>query len=389
MIRATEIDLDASTLRLEFSDGRIVRGPMTSEIPGESAVRRLRADIQQRVLELTLDDGRHLTVDIGLPRQRVPSGTPVLYLDQLHWVSLAQCLWAPDRLRESERQAARTLVSLAREQRILLPCAAAHFTEMAGVTGRRRRDLALTIFGLSRGWQMQSPLRIRGEEYTASLLGRPLALDGVFTLDPGVLFAGGPKPPSLMSGIPHDLAEAMSRVIAMSAVCSAILGDEPLDMSRGDASAERWATGFPPLAAHMRERGVEASQARLMVHGRFISDQSEDVAAAAARAGVTQDRLAEWLNDELPLRFAQMPYVARLEEVMYLRLRNADDRWQANDLNDLNFLCAAAAYADITIGEKKTTEYLRRAESRVPSGSELCRRLSEGVELLAARGISP
>lgn len=54
----------------------------------------------------------------------------------------------------------------------------------------------------------------------------------------------------------------------------------------------------------------------------------------------------------------------------------------------MNFLCAAAGYVDITIGEKKTIEYLRRAEPRVRPGSQVCRRLSEAVEILAARGIT-
>ncbi|MFZ1154636.1 MAG: hypothetical protein WAN93_07005 [Solirubrobacteraceae bacterium] len=54
----------------------------------------------------------------------------------------------------------------------------------------------------------------------------------------------------------------------------------------------------------------------------------------------------------------------------------------------MNYLCAAAGYADITVGEKKTIEYLRRAEPRVPPGSQLCRQLSEAVALLDAGGIA-
>lgn len=74
--------------------------------------------------------------------------------------------------------------------------------------------------------------------------------------------------------------------------------------------------------------------------------------------------------------------------MLYLRLRNADEKWEGNDLNDMNYLCAAAGYADITVGEKKTIEYLRRAEPRVPPGSQLCRQLSEAVALLDAGGIA-
>ena len=75
--------------------------------------------------------------------------------------------------------------------------------------------------------------------------------------------------------------------------------------------------------------------------------------------------------------------------MLYLRFRNAHDNWEANDLTDMNFLCAAVGYADITIGEKKTIDYLRRGEPRERPGLQLCPRLSEAVEILAARGTTP
>lgn len=55
----------------------------------------------------------------------------------------------------------------------------------------------------------------------------------------------------------------------------------------------------------------------------------------------------------------------------------------------MNFPCAAAGYADLTVGEKKTIDYLRRAEARVRPGSQLCPRLSNAVELVSARLVTP
>lgn len=145
----------------------------------------------------------------------------------------------------------------------------------------------------------------------------------------------------------------------------------------------------PPLAAYMREHRTSEEHARLNARARLIADQRPDLARAGERTAVTQDRFATWLSDDLADDLSRMPYAGRLGEVLYLRLRNADDRWEANDLNDMNFLCAAAGYADITVGEKKTISYPRRAEPRVRPGSILCRRLSEAVESLAVRGIAP
>jgi hypothetical protein len=388
VFRSWEIDFDARAMRLEFLDGRVIEEPMTSKIPTGFSIRRSRIDLERRVTCLTLDGGQTLEIDIGVPGQVVPPDVPIVYLDQLHWISLAQQLWAPERLRESEREAAETLIALARQQRIVLPVAGAHLTEMAPVTDRRRRDVAATILGLCRGWQMQNPVRIRGQEYAAAMLGHdPFAAD-VFTLDPGVLFADGPAIPARVPGSRPDHAEMLPRVIAISAVYSAMLDDEPLDMREGKAAAERWATSFPQLAKYMREHRMSEKDARINGRARLIADQREDLTRVAARVA-TPERFAEWLSHEFANDLARMPYVGRLSEVLYLRLRNADEKWEANDLNDMNFLCAAAGYADITIGEKKTIEYLRRAEPRVRPRSQLCRRLSEAVELLAARSITP
>jgi hypothetical protein len=388
MFRSWEIDFDARAMRLEFLDGRVVQEAMTTEAPTGFSVRRSRMDLERRVMLLTLDDGQTLEVEIGVPDQAPPDDVPIIYLDQLHWISLAQQLWAPDGLRESEREAAETLIAIARQRRILLPVAGAHLTEMAPVAGRRRRDLAATMLGLSRGWQMQNPIRIRGQEYVASMLGRDLVATDVFTLEPGMLFAESPAPPAPMPGAPSELAEMVTRVIAISAIYSAMLDDEPLDMGEGRAAAERWAANFPQLAAYMRERRMGEEDARINARARLIADQGQDLERAGNRAGVTHERFAEWLSNEFPQDLARMPYAGRLGEVLYLRLRNADEKWEANDLNDMNFLCAAAGYADITIGEKKTIEYLRRSEPRIIPGSQLCRQLSEAVEILAARGIT-
>lgn len=388
VVRSLEVDFDAHVMRAELRDGSVVLLPIPREMRASSVVRRSQLHVERQTLTLTLDDGETLEVDIGVPWQVARTEVPIVYLDQLHWISLAQCLWTPERLRFSEREAAETMIGLAREQRVRLPVASAHFTELPPVAGRRRRDLAGTVLGLCRGWQMQSPVKIRAEEYLASILGQEPVASDIFTLQPGVLFTEGPEPLAPMRGVPAHLAEMISRVVAVSAVYAAVLDHEPPDMGEGRAAAERWAAGFAPLATYMYERRMGEEHARLNARARFIDNQRLELARAGARAGISPELLAEWLADQFPNELTRMPYVGRLSEVLYLRLRNADEKWEAHDLNDLNFLCAAAGYADITVGEKKTIEYLRRAESRAPPGSQLCRQLSEAVTLLNAREVT-
>lgn len=65
--------------------------------------------------------------------------------------------------------------------------------------------------------------------------------------------------------------------------------------------------------------------------------------------GLSPDDLSHWIRDaehELP----RLPFLGRLHEVMYRRLRDANITWGANDLNDLMFLSCAAGYADVVAG---------------------------------------
>lgn len=183
MFRSCEIDFDARVVRLELVDGSVVSEPMATQAPRYDSIRRSRLDIERRLLLFTLDDDTTLETELGAAGQLPPAGVPVIYLDQLHWIALAQQIWAPTRLRESEREAARSMIRLASEQRIVLPMAGAHFVEMGPVWGRRRRDLATTILGMSRGWQMQNPARVRVSEYIASMLGQDPVATSVFTRD--------------------------------------------------------------------------------------------------------------------------------------------------------------------------------------------------------------
>jgi hypothetical protein len=77
-----------------------------------------------------------------------------------------------------------------------------------------------------------------------------------------------------------------------------------------------------------------------------------------------------------------MPYTGRLFEVTYERLRNYQDKWQQNDFIDMHFLCLAAGYADIVVGERKMSELIRRANARLPAAATVCRTLASAVDHL-------
>jgi hypothetical protein len=384
-----EIDFEHGLATIDLSDGRRESFPMPAALVAAGApFLRSKFDFTSDTLSFRVTSGDVLIVEVGGAGSPdgPPTDRPVVYLDQLHWVSLAKQRHAPEKLNEATASAATTLIELAEAQRILLPLSAGHLTEMAHLEGRWREHLGLTLLAISRGWQMRNPVAVRKTEFLRTMRGKSPRTCAVFTLQPGVLFAAS-KPSEPATDLPPPFDDLLPRLTWASALYAAVLDEEAVEMREGHEAAERWAAGFPSLAQYMREHKTSAEHARINTLARLIADLGDETALAAQRAGLSPEQYSLWLTEELPDRLREMPYVGRLHEVLYHRLRNADDKWERNDLIDLNFLCCAAGYADIVVGEKQTSEYLRRAESRSAPGAVVCRTLSEAIDALQGLGI--
>lgn len=384
-----EIDFEQRLATIELSDGRRDTFPMPEALASAGApFLRSRFDFTSATLSLTVAGGHVVIVEVGARAADEPrSGRPVVYLDQLHWVSLARQQHAPEKLSEATAKAAAGLIELAEAQRIVLPLSAGHLTEMGHLDGRWREHLGLTLVGLSRGWQMRNPVAVRRLEFEQAMRGESPRAVNVFTLQPEVLFAAS-KPSRPATDLPPPFDDLHSRLTWASALYAAVLDDEPVDMREGHEAAERWAAGFPSLSQYMREHKTGAEHARIATGARLIADLGDETAIAAQRAGLSPEQYGLWLTGELSEHLREMPYVGRLNEVLYHRLRNAEDKWERNDLIDMNFLCCATGYADVVVGEKKTMGYLRRAESRSPRGAVVCRNLPEAITALQQLGVS-
>jgi hypothetical protein len=70
-----------------------------------------------------------------------------------------------------------------------------------------------------------------------------------------------------------------------------------------------------------------------------------------------------------------------MRQMLFARMRNADQRWEGNDLVDIMFLCCAAGYADLVVGERRAIGYLRQARQPRPR-ARLATSLREAIELL-------
>jgi hypothetical protein len=103
-IRRFGIDVEEQTAVFELADGAEFEVPFPRSLsPGEAGIRRAKYDVTSSEFIATLPMGDEIALEMDKPgtQSRQPS-TPVVYLDQLHWVTLAQRRWAPGKTLEGQ-----------------------------------------------------------------------------------------------------------------------------------------------------------------------------------------------------------------------------------------------------------------------------------------------
>src|SRR5436309_6667980 len=117
---------------------------------------------------------------------------PIVYLDQCHWITLAQAQFAKHKIHSADELAAADFIlKAARDGRIRLPLSGAHMVETAKAgNGMRRHQLADTMLFAYNGWHMNNPITVRGEEMAQALTQQEASLDRdqVFNQHPGTPF---------------------------------------------------------------------------------------------------------------------------------------------------------------------------------------------------------
>ncbi|MEV6518833.1 hypothetical protein AB0M37_23930 [Micromonospora chalcea] len=310
---------------------------------------------------------------------------PVVYLDQNHWIDLARFCVGSSRISEDRARVCRRFTELAEAEKIILPVSGAHLVEIAKKADRQRREVAEVMVKYSRGWQMISPLRVRAHELLHLFGADPAGLgkSQVFTLDPHALWADDRAPQRAAArrngALPPEMQGLIDRITWAEALLETFVESEPSVSDIGTEIAEKWARSFQELAVHVRNTPQARQHLREVTRVRALSDFIEDIARAALVAGWSTEEFRQWWALRAEADLADVPMLGRFRELVHLRVSNADDKWNRNDLNDILFLCTAGAYADIVVGEKKMTSYLMRAQGKVPDGARLFRRLEDAL----------
>ncbi|MEV0898129.1 hypothetical protein [Actinoplanes sp. NPDC049802] len=373
-------------VEIEFTDGRRSQGDI-GLITEADYIRHTIFDIATSTLRVNLLNGSDVTMKIGTVRTAVDH--PVVYLDQNHWIDMARHAVGSPQLSPERRQVCKRIAELAEAGQIILPVSAAHLGEIAKKADRQRTEVAQVMLKLSQGWQMCSPLRVEDHELSQIFASGPaLTKSQVFTVEPGAMWSSRTEQqlpaPSEQDPLPADLESLVGRLTWATAMVETFVDTRRLVSDAGLRKTDRWAASFQELAVHVRGNPKARQQLRLVTRVRFMSDINDELTAAAGAAGLTPEQFYQWSLTQSEHDLAAVPMLGRFRELVHLRVSNADDKWEGNDLNDTLYLCCASGYANIVVGEKKTVSYLLRMKGKVPDGAEVFRRLEDALPSIEA-----
>lgn len=377
-VRLVALDYESGNASVVTTDGRIITDRIS--VPAECGVVTRSTFIPAESRMEIVAAGETITMTLGTALQTM--SVPVVYLDQNHWIDFARWRKDPDAFDKAKSPFFDALARAVTEERVIAPLSGAHLSETSKRGGTSRLELAATMLHYSRGWQLRTVLGLRRAELRALFGGPSVTNEDAITLAPEAILDVAPNR-ALGQGLGPELAGLVQRQVWASVLVRLLLDPEP-EGDVGRDSATRWAQSFAPLADSMKNNPKAKAWSRALTRTRFFSDLGTDLPAAAKDSGISPEQFRDWLQHDAETAISATPGLGRLREVLHLRLSNADDKWESNDLNDWLHLSYAAGYCDLVLGERKTINYLRRSTPRVPPGAVLHRRASEALGDLVA-----
>lgn len=383
-IRRVAINYERDVCEFELTDGAVIIAPMGPQ--RATGFTRSEYDVERSELRLTLPGGDELVAEVGGDRT---GGRPVVYLDQNHWIHLGWHLHTPERVPSAEREACQRIIELGLAGAVVLPLSAAHMTETGRSDGLRRRHAALTMLQLTRGWQMHSPLRVRQRELLSQFdVVPPVAESWPFSRQPNVIFAdrAGADRYRANPALPAPARLLTERMASTSAIFAELLEDEIDEHAlNGVERAGRWAGFLQQLADRCSSDRLNARQIDANATLALVSDLRVEIAEAAAKAGRSPTDVERWIERVSSEGLDALPFLWWLREAISHKLKDARNRWEPNDLNDLTFLACAAGYADVVVGEKATINLLSRSAHLRTDGPALFDKLHTAIDEIERR----
>ncbi|MBA2633270.1 MAG: hypothetical protein H0U86_09780 [Chloroflexi bacterium] len=247
---------------------------------------------------------------------------------------------------------------------------------------------------MSRSWKMLSPLVARQAELTSAMqeIADPQGGGGlpqVFTNAPGPQYLGTYTPYEASRDFPDEVRALISAAAGEEVHRSLLLEKSRTVNEDAEAYAakERWAAGIQRMADFLKENRRRDSKLQALAVGMLLSDLQDELSAAAVRASLSLEVFRRLTVEDLLLVFDGKPFLSVLLRLFERRLRNPNDPWKPNDLNDMQFLGLAAAYADCVVGERHFLRLLADIRPKAHVRAKLYTNLAECMaELPLAAG---
>lgn len=305
------------------------------------------------------------TIKFNIPiRQSLSVNAPVIYLDQVHWSTLSKVDQYNVRIPPLELAAAREIINMANNGKIILPLAQVHFLETLHWTDSiRRQKLAIQLLQLSKGWTMRHPLSIRRNEIIKAVSG-----SGFNNSEPefGFLAHDLISIPGTRSGYSSkDVTDESVEIIA-SMLTEVIVYIDILtssDFMEKD-EAHDWVKSKQNNSNDLHALSLTKEEFREKTDKFFLDDINGEVNEAFTAMGLTVPEAKKWLDKEID-QFSVLPIFGIWREAFHDKYSDPSTEWENNDLNDLMYLTCGAAYADILVGEKSLTHIMSQSLKRL------------------------
>lgn|GEM_PF-1503896 len=368
---------DDGMLAIRTRDGAVHGYPAPAELNAFSQrIDFAEFTVGKRELSIATDRGDLIQLDVGTHRNPSPRRNRlVVYLDQNHVSSLSKALRAPHRLRnEEEWKAALDLIRWAGTGKIIVPFSAAHMAETGAWPNKEARyHLATTILSVSRGWQLRDPLQQRHDELVSLLtesVDRETAVPDAVTLAPNAALASRIQPSQARDtniDANPTIRHLYQSMVWLNVSVAVMLDEDSIPKTPADDWVKRvqrftdWLQAEPERTKANRRKAAAAF---------MFSDESTELARAAADAGLAPSELSGWSRDSWLLDDRGRPGVSVFRSAMIDKIVSGHE-WEPNDLVDLMYLSTAVGYCDFVAGDRRTAALLRQQTRRLGYGAEL------------------
>lgn len=330
--------------------------------------------------------GDLLFAEVYSPASEDPTkGRPSVYLDQNHWSTLSLARVDPDRIKKkSEIEPAEELIELATDGGVILPLSAGHLVETSRLYSDKRYELGLAMASIAGGWQMRHPLALRRFEFAQALgreLGREvpaLANRPAITLEPNALLNEPDSGPSS----PGEFA-FFSRAINASSITLELLLDPVADPR---FEPEQWLAANKSFAEALSSSPASQAEKKIASRVRTLIDLQGDMLEGFGLLGASASDFTMSDPKAVSKFVMSMPMIGAYAHINMMRHTNHKRKWRGNDLTDMVYLSAGAAYADFVAAENATGEDLRQYQVAMKKPVTVHRTLESLVKAIRDSG---